>query len=106
MQRLYVMALYATRPTPEETEDAAEADEHEVSLRVAMTVAESDEEARRKGLAQVRAWCPPYEGWVNHHVTLNIVPKEALKNFYETISDDPPEPKDRGDDQDWPDLIM
>ncbi|MEJ7616246.1 MAG: hypothetical protein WKF30_04570 [Pyrinomonadaceae bacterium] len=101
MQRLYVMALYATRP---ET-DFGESIDHEVSLRVAMTVAASDEEARGKGLAQLGEWCPPIDGWVNHHVTLNILPKESLKNLLDAVSDDPPE-NDRVDAIDWPDLIM
>lgn len=101
MQRLYVMALYATRPAEEPAESLA----HEVSLRVAMTVAASDEEARQKGFNQLREWCPPIDGWMNHHITLNIVPKESLKSLMETVSDDPPE-DDESETVEWPEVIM
>ncbi|MEJ7711000.1 MAG: hypothetical protein WKF84_14330 [Pyrinomonadaceae bacterium] len=102
MKRLYAMALYATRP--EAAADTGESLEHEASLRVAMTVAASDDEAREKGMTQLHEWCPPILGWINHHVTLNIVPKESLRSFLDTVSDDPP---DEGgvDAIEWPDLI-
>ena len=101
MQRLYVLALYATKPAV----DPLIPHEHEVSIRVAMTVASSDEEARDKATAQLYEWCPHEEGWINHHIALNVVSKEILRDLLAGLSEDPPSPES---DQplDWPDVIL
>ena len=98
-QRLYVVAFYATRAVP----GPSNTNEHEVSLRSALTIASTDEEAREKGLAQLFNWCPPVEGWMNHHVTINFFPRDTLLSILETISDGP---SGEDDHPEWPELLM
>ena len=95
--KLYMMALYATRPAPDKPGTA----EHEVSLRAGMIVAGTNEEAMRKGLVQLLEWCPPGDGWVGHHVTLDTLPREKLLGVLEASSDD-----SSGEENNWPELLM
>ena len=105
-ERLYVMALYATRPLGATADPHA----HEVSLRVALAVASTEEEAREKGSARLLEWCPPGEGWVNHRVSLNHVPRAAMQRALEFISGDsrPGVEGDEGEDDppDWPERLI
>ena len=82
MRELYVMALYATRPINE----GEGADDHEVSLRVAMAVAEGEDEARERGFALLLVACPREEGWTNHHVTARTVVREQLRAVLESLT--------------------
>ena len=96
--KLYVIALYATRPKAGERPA-----EHEVSLRVAMTVAASDEEAKAKGRAQLFEWCPPAAGWLNHHVTLSTISKRSLLELLGHVSDEAAD--EDADNLDWPEVL-
>lgn len=101
MSRLYVMALYATRPAGDEPETR----DYEVALRVALAVASDEDEAREKATTQLLEQCPPAEGWVNHHVSLSVMTKESLRQSLELVSDDAPD-AELVDNSDWPDWIM
>lgn len=98
MRELYVMALYATRPS----EGPEGADDHEVALRVALAVTGGEEEARARGTALLLEACPREEGWANHHVSASSVDREQLRALFEALSGDAPE--EGGADS--PELIM
>ncbi|HVF29187.1 MAG TPA: hypothetical protein VM943_13155 [Pyrinomonadaceae bacterium] len=86
-QKIYIMALYATRPAHDaESEPHA----HEVALRAAVTVASTHEEAWEKGLTALLKRCPREEGWVNHHVSPGVFPKEAVLRALDGISENSP----------------
>jgi hypothetical protein len=72
---------------------------------VALLLAAGEEEGRSEMTARLRELCPPGEGWLNHHVTLNRVHKEHLRELLSAVSDD--EGGDGGDeDLDAPGLLM
>jgi|GEM_PF-2378754 len=99
-RKLYALALYATRPAG----GAPPGYEHEVYLRVALAVAAGEDEARAKTEGRLLELCPPEEGWVNHHVTLNHVPKDALREALAAVADDGPG-GDEGGEEEWPELL-
>ncbi|HZI19850.1 MAG TPA: hypothetical protein VEY09_14760 [Pyrinomonadaceae bacterium] len=104
-RRLYALALYATRPAP----GAPEGYEHEVYLRVALAVAAGEEEARARTMGRLLELCPPAEGWMNHHVTLNHVPADALREALAALEDGANEGEGAGGEgageEDWPELL-
>lgn len=119
-QRLYVMAMYAmkldpsrVRFTPQEDgtvhwELKEMLDEQaglfpSVSLWAVAAVAQSEEEAREMGMQRLLDECPWQEGWVNHHVTINTVPRKILLKAAESPEEDE---KQEDDEQDESDVIM
>lgn len=93
--RLFVLAMYAMRLDPErlhftpqpdgtvswvlkETLEEESGIFPEVSLWAAGAVASSVEEARALGMQRLLEERPWQEGWVNHHVTVNAVPRDLL----------------------------
>lgn len=98
---LYVMALYATRPVAASQETG----EHEVALRVAMALSSNDDEAKAHGMTQLLALCPPQEGWVNHHVTVNPVTREQLRSVLAVLTNEAHD-GDEDDAPGVPELIM
>lgn len=120
MQRLFVMAMYAmkldparVRFTPQEDgtvhwELKEMLDEQaglfpSVSLWAVAAVAQSEEEAREMGMQRLLDECPWQEGWVNHHVTINTVPRKILLKAAESPEEDE---KQEDDEQDESDVIM
>jgi hypothetical protein len=99
-RKLYALALYATRPAA----PATDANEHEVYLRVALAVARDEDEARERTIARLLELCPPEEGWLNHHVTLNHVPLHALREALAAVADEGPGAAEAGE-EDWPELL-
>jgi hypothetical protein len=99
-RRLYALALYATRPSVH----AAEANEHEVYLRVALAVARDEAEARARTTERLLELCPREEGWLNHHVTLNHVPVAALREALAVVGDEENGDAEAGE-EDWPELL-
>jgi hypothetical protein len=98
--KLYALALYATRPAAEASGEY----EHEVYLRVALAVAGDQEQARARTEQRLFELCPPTEGWVNHHVTLNHVPADSLREALAAIAGN--ETGDDGAaDEEWPELL-
>ena len=98
MRELYVMGLYATRPS----EGGAAADEHEVALRVALAVSGGAGEARARGMGLLLEACPREEGWINHHVSASPVEREQLRAVLEALDGGGAE--EGGPD--FPELIM
>ncbi len=49
-----------------------------VSLWAVAAVASSEDEAKEMGMQRLLEECPWQEGWVNHHVTINTVPRKIL----------------------------
>ncbi|MDQ3685078.1 MAG: hypothetical protein M3430_05680 [Acidobacteriota bacterium] len=84
-QKIYIMALYATRPAHDvESEPHA----HEVALRTAVTVASTHEEAWEKGLTALLERCPREAGWINHHVSPGVFPKETVLRVLDSLPED------------------
>jgi hypothetical protein len=98
---LYALALYATRPAG----GGAGAAEHEVYLRVALAVAAGESEARAKVTARLMELCPPEQGWLNHHVTLDRVPRESLEELLSAVAGGG-DAGGEGDGLDFPELLM
>jgi hypothetical protein len=120
-QRLFVLAMYAmkldparVRFTPQEDgtvhwELKELLDEQtgifpSVSLWAVAAVATSAEEAKEMGMQRLLEECPWQEGWVNHHVTLNTVPRKIVLKVAESPEEE--EKPDEGDDQDDSEVIM
>jgi hypothetical protein len=120
-QRLFVMAMYAmkldparVRFTPQEDGtlhwELKETIEEQagifpsVSLWAVAAVAQSEEQAREMGMERLLEECPWQEGWVNHHVTINSVPREILLKVAAETEYDTEQYED--DERDEPDVIM
>ena len=86
MRELYLMALYATRASDEETEASAGGGEHEVALRVALAVGRDEAEARGGAHARLLELCPPGEGWANHHVASSGLGRDELRAVLDSLS--------------------
>jgi len=100
-QKIYIMALYATRPAQSESEPHA----HQVALRTAVTVASTHEEAWEKGLTALLERCPREEGWINHHVSPGVLPKETVLRVLDSLPED--FPNDGGSNlPEEPELLM
>ena len=121
-QRLFVMAMYAMKLDPSRVlftpqEDGTVhwelkemLDEQtglfpSVSLWAVAAVAQSEEEAREMGMQRLLDECPWQDGWVNHHVTINTVPRKILLKAAESPDEDE-EQQDDGGEQDEPEAIM
>ena len=121
-QRLFVLAMYAmkldparVRFTPQEDgtvhwELKDVLDERaglfpSVSLWAVAAVAQSEEEAKEMGMQRLLDDCPWQEGWVNHHVTINTVPRKILLKAASEAPEDV-EDGDTDDEQDEPEVIM
>ncbi|HEX8709504.1 MAG TPA: hypothetical protein VF723_14765 [Pyrinomonadaceae bacterium] len=117
-RRLYVLAMYAMRLDPERVDFTPQADgtvkwelkdslEEQagifpaVSLWAVGAVADSEEQAREMGMQRLLDERPWQEGWVNHHVTVNAVPRDILLKAVEWAGPDEP-----GGDEGLPELIM
>jgi hypothetical protein len=120
--RLFVLAMYAmkldpsrVRFTPQEDgtvhwELKELLDERtgifpSVSLWAVAAVAQSAEEAKEMGMQRLLDECPWQEGWVNHHVTINTVPRKILLKAAQWPEEEEDEPDDP-DDRDEPDVVM
>ncbi|HKS30436.1 MAG TPA: hypothetical protein VJS44_21600 [Pyrinomonadaceae bacterium] len=120
-QRLFVLAMYAmkldparVRFTPQEDgtvhwELKEMLDEQaglfpSVSLWAVAALAESEDEAKEMGMQRLLEECPWQDGWVNHHVTINTVPRKILMKAADWPDEDE-EPEDE-DEQDEPEVIM
>ena len=118
--RLFVLAMYAMKLDPSRViftpqEDGTVhwelkemLDERtgifpSVSLWAVAAVAQSEEEAKEMGMQRLLDECSWQEGWVNHHVTVNAVPRDILLKAAGARSEDEPEEEDKGDDAD---LVM
>lgn len=86
MRELYLMALYATRAREEAAFEAE--GEHEVALRVALVFGRDEAEARTRARARLLELYPPEEGWVNHHVVASELSRDALREIFESLSDE------------------
>lgn len=121
-QRLFVLAMYAmkldparVRFTPQEDgtvhwELKDMLDERaglfpSVSLWAVAAVAQSEEEAKEMGMQRLLDECPWQEGWVNHHVTINTVPRKILLKAAEQPYEDE-EQDDDDDEQDDSEAVM
>jgi hypothetical protein len=119
-QKLFVLAMYAmklnparVRFTPQEDgtvhwELKEMLDEQagifpSVSLWAVAAVAQSEEEAKEMGMQRLLSECPWQEGWVNHHVTINTVPRKILLKAAGEPED---EETNADDEQDEPEVIM
>ncbi|MBD0370090.1 MAG: hypothetical protein ICV60_04595 [Pyrinomonadaceae bacterium] len=122
-QRLFVLAMYAmkldpsrVRFTPQEDgtvhwELKEMLDERaglfpSVSLWAVAALAESEDEAREMGMQRLLEECPWQEGWVNHHVTLNTVPRKILLKAAAVPDEDEERDADDDDGEDEPEAIM
>lgn len=93
--RLFVLAMYAMKLDPERVRFTPQDDGSvhwelkemlderaglfpSVSLWAVAAVAESEEQAKEMGMERLLSECPWQEGWVNHHVTVNAVPRDIL----------------------------
>lgn len=121
-QRLFVLAMYAmkldpsrVRFTPQEDgtvhwELKEMLDEQaglfpSVSLWAVAAVAESEEDAKEMGMQRLLEECPWQEGWVNHHVTINRVPRKIVLKAAHLPDEDEEEERD-DDREDEPEAIM
>jgi hypothetical protein len=112
-QRLFVLAMYAMKLDPARVrftplEDGTVhwelkelLDEQtglfpSVSLWAVAAVATSAEEAKEMGMQRLLEECPWQEGWVNHHVTINTVPRKILLKA--AASPDEPDEDDKQED--------
>ncbi|HEY0321257.1 MAG TPA: hypothetical protein VGC66_09905 [Pyrinomonadaceae bacterium] len=120
-QRLFVLAMYAmkldparVRFTPQEDgtvhwELKELLDEQagvfpSVSLWAVAAVAQSAEEAKEMGMQRLLDECPWQEGWVNHHVTINKVPRKIVLKAAQSQEED--ETPGAETDEDDSDVIM
>jgi hypothetical protein len=114
-QRLFVLAMYAMKLDPERVRFTPQEDGTlhwemkemldeqtgifpSVSLWAVAAVAQSAEEAKEMGMQRLLEECPWQEGWVNHHVTLNAVPREILLKAAEAQGEDEPGVDDEPDE--------
>ena len=121
-RRLFVLAMYAmkldparVRFTPQEDgtvhwELKDMLDEQaglfpSVSLWAVAAVARSEEEAKEMGMQRLLEECPWQEGWVNHHVTINRVPRKILLKVAEAPEEDEGD-EELEDEGDEPEVIM
>jgi hypothetical protein len=112
-QRLFVLAMYAMKLDPArvrftEQEDGTVHWELKelldvqagifpsVSLWAVAAVAQSEAEAKEMGMQRLLEECPWQEGWVNHHVTINTVPRKILLKAAAEPEDEAPD--DEGDE--------
>jgi hypothetical protein len=120
-QRLFVLAMYAMKLDPARVKFTPQEDGTvhwelkelldeqaglfpSVSLWAVAAVATSAEEAKEMGMQRLLEECPWQEGWVNHHVTLNTVPRKILLKAAESPEDD--EDTDEDDEQEDTEVIM
>lgn len=118
--KLYVLAMYAMKLDPERVEFAPQPDgsvEWElketldkgagifpaVSLWAVGAVAHSEEQARDAAMQRLLAERPWQEGWVNHRVTINALPRDVLLRAVSQLAE---EAADEGDQEESPELIM
>lgn len=123
--RLFVLAMYAMKLDPERVRFTPQEDgtlrwelketlEEQagifpsVSLWAVAAVAPSEEQAKEMGMDRLLAECPWQEGWVNHHVTINSVPRDILLKAAAEMEEDaaPQEEEDDDDVGDEPDVVM
>jgi hypothetical protein len=119
--RLFVLAMYAMKLDPSRVRFTPQADGTvhwelkelldeqtgifpSVSLWAVAAVAQSEEEAKEMGMQRLLDECPWQEGWVNHHVTINRVPRKILLKAAQWPEEDD-EPDDT-EEQDEPDVVM
>jgi hypothetical protein len=119
-QRLFVLAMYAMKLDPERVRFTPQEDGTvhwelkdmlderaglfpSVSLWAVAAVAQTEDEAKEMGMQRLLDECPWQEGWVNHHVTINSVPRKILLKAAERIDED--EEPDAGD-EDESEVIM
>jgi hypothetical protein len=120
--RLFVLAMYAMKLDPERVRFTPQEDGTlhwelkemldeqtgifpSVSLWAVAAVADSAEQAKEMGMERLLQECPWQEGWVNHHVTLNTVPRDILLKAARDNEGDDPE-ADGDDDGDEAEVIM
>jgi hypothetical protein len=118
-QRLFVLAMYAMKLNPERVRFTPQEDGTvhwelkelldeqagvfpSVSLWAVAAVAQSEEEAKEMGMQRLLSECPWEEGWVNHHVTINTVPRKILLKAAGESEDEKPD----ADDGDESEVIM
>jgi hypothetical protein len=120
-QRLFVLAMYAMKLDPERVTFTPQEDGTvhwelkdllderaglfpSVSLWAVAAVAQSEEEAKEMGMQRLLSECPWQEGWVNHHVTINTVPRKILLKAAEGSQED--EEGNADDEGDESEVIM
>ncbi len=121
--KLFVLAMYAMKLDPERIRFTPQDDGTvhwelkemleeraglfpSVSLWAVAAVAESPEQAKEMGMQRLLEECPWQEGWVNHHVTINDVPRDILLKAAKAHDDDDEEEQDTDDEQGEPEVIM
>ena len=118
--RLFVLAMYAMKLDPERVRFTPQDDGTvhwelkemldertgifpSVSLWAVAAVAESEEEAKEMGMERLLSECPWQEGWVNHHVTVNAVPRDIMVKASSWTTE---EERDEDDERGETDLVM
>lgn len=119
-QKLFVLAMYAMKLDPSRLKFTPQEDGTvhwelkemldertglfpSVSLWAVAAVAGSEEEAKEMGMQRLLQDCPWQEGWVNHHVTVNTVPRDILLKVKEARAEEEAEDEREAD---GPELIM
>ncbi len=122
-QRLFVLAMYAMKLDPARVKFTPQEDGTvhwelkeilderagvfpSVSLWAVAAVAHSEEEAKEMGMQRLLEECPWQEGWVNHHVTINTVPRKILLKAAESAEEEEDSFADDEDDADETEVIM
>jgi hypothetical protein len=122
-QRLFVLAMYAMKLDPERVRFTPQEDGTvhwelkemlderaglfpSVSLWAVAAVAESEDEAKEMGMQRLLEECPWQDGWVNHHVTINTVPRKILLKAAQWPEEDVDETEAEDDDEDDSEVIM
>ena len=122
-KKLFVLAMYAmkldparVRFTPQEDgtvhwELKDVLDERaglfpSVSLWAVAAVATSEDEAKEMGMQQLLDECPWQEGWVNHHVTINTVPRKILLKAAAEFTEEAEDSLEDDEDGDEAEVIM
>ena len=121
--RLFVLAMYAMKLDPERVRFTPQEDGSvhwelkelldertgifpSVSLWAVAAVAESEDEAKEMGMERLLSECPWQEGWVNHHVTVNPVPRDILAKAASWRAGGGEEEDGEDDERDDTDLVM
>jgi len=125
--KLYVLAMYAMKLDPERINFTPQPDGTvkwelkemldeqaglfpAVSLWAVAAIARSEEQAQEMGMRRLLAERPWQEGWVNHHVTINLIPHEVILKITNQTMEEAGGEDDNDDDeggrQEWPELVM
>jgi hypothetical protein len=115
--KFYLLALYAAKCDPNDVIPTPQPDGSirweikpgtiidrvpDASLWALGIVANSEAEARARGMEVLLERLPPKDGWVAHSVAANTLPREISNQIAEIVIGTPKE----SNDDEWPDIIM